>query len=166
MSIQTRLGGTEDLCLRPILPATRLIASKKINVHPAAAAAFETYRSIRVSARLPEHLASAIPVLRNQNGTFSFFSHFSERLAFRNAETIPVTFVEELDASQIARISWSEVLLLAHEQLHPKNGFRDIFRALKLVPPEVSSPIIGSINANSIAKKLQCDAGRFRDGKR
>lgn len=159
----TRLGGTENLGLRPILPANRLVAREKVSIHPAATTAFETWRTIRFSARRSENLATAIPVLKNGNGSFYFFSNFRRPSAFRIAEAIPVTVVENLDESQIARIAWSEITLACHEQLHPKNGFRDIFRALKLVPPEVCIPIFGTLNPRSIAKKLCCDVSRFQE---
>lgn len=164
MITPTRLGGSDELCLRPPFKCARHITVDKLYIHPAAAAAFEAFRGVRVSATLPAPLADPLIAVRDPNGNALFFANFAVRFANISATSVSVMFAEGLDEEAIARIAWGEVVALAFGQLLPREGYRDLKRALKLVPFEISGPFLGSSTDAALARHLGVDVSRFRQG--
>lgn len=164
---ETRPGGMAKLSLRPPLKLTRYIAHQNIAIHPKAAPAFEVYRSIRLSSRLPAILADPVLAVRAGRGQVLFIGNFASRFAFSDARSVPVLFVGGITDEEIQRISWAEVTRLAFDQLHPRTGFRDLKRVLNLAPIDVVDAVFGqTITDATLARHLAVDVSRFKEGRK
>ena len=161
-----RLGGTSPVCLRTSLTKGRFTKTGQICLHPQARAAFEVFRNIRVSARMPAVLAdSLLGVPSGKKGPL-IIGNFSSVFAFHGAQEIPVFVCSEINEDEVAFLAWAEVLRLAHGQLQPRHGFKDLHRALQFIPADVSRAIMGEISDLSLARHLSVDVSRFQGGRK
>ncbi|ABV95826.1 hypothetical protein Dshi_4109 (plasmid) [Dinoroseobacter shibae DFL 12 = DSM 16493] len=166
MTQSTRSGGMAPLCLRPLPKNARWIPNTKLALHPLATPAFETYRNIRVSARISPSLADPLLVVRSDQGRALFFGNFAARMVFADHETMPVIVFDGLEGADITRFAWAEITKLAFNQLHPRGGFQDLKRALLLSPEDVTKTAIGQIGDAALARHLAVDVSRFRGAQR
>lgn len=135
---------------------------ERLRPHPEALAAFSTYAGVGLVARLPIALTQPLLAVR-QGQEALFFAGFASRLACRQRPMIPVIFVPDITSEAIAVTAWLEVCRLPYQQLEPRGGHADLYKALQQVPPPIRATLFGSeVSDRALGRLLHVDPKRFR----